>query len=50
MPKSRYADVNLLDIISRLDLPNDKARQAVENAWHQARKAGRLESWLAMDA
>ena len=50
MPKSRYADVNLLDIISKLDLPNDKARQAVENAWHQARKAGRLESWLALPA
>ena len=50
MPKSRYADVNLLDIISRLYLPNDKARQAVENAWNEARKAGRLELWLEMDA
>ena len=50
MPKSRYADINLLDLISRLDLPNDKARQAVENAWQQARKAGKLESWLALPA
>jgi hypothetical protein len=48
--KSRYADINLVDVISRLDLPNDKARQAVENAWQKARKAGTLESWLAMDA
>ena len=38
------------DVISRLDLSNDKARQAVRNAWYQARKAGRLEFWLAMDA
>ena len=47
-PKSRYADINLAEVISRLDLPNDKARQAVENAWNQARKAGKLESWLAL--
>ena len=32
VPKSRYADINLAEVISRLDLPNDKARQAVENA------------------
>ncbi len=50
MPKSRYADINLPDIISRLDLSNDKARKAVENAWHEAHKAGKLEFWLAMDA
>ena len=40
----------MTEIILRLDLPNDKARQAVENAWHQARKAGKLESWLALPA
>ena len=50
MPKSRYADINLTEIISRLNLPNDNARQAVENAWHQARKAGTLESWLVLPA
>ena len=49
-PKSRYAEIDLTEIISRLNLPNDNARQTVENAWHQARKAGRLELWLAMDA
>ena len=49
-PKSRYAEIDLTEIISRLILPNDNARQTVENAWHQARKAGRLELWLAMDA
>ncbi len=40
----------MTEIISRLNLPNDNARQAVENAWHQARKAGTLESWLVLPA
>ena len=40
----------MTEIITRLDLPNDKARQAVENDWHQARKAGKLESWLELPA
>ncbi len=38
------------EIISRLDRSNDNARQAVENAWHQAHKADKLESWLALPA
>ena len=49
-PKSRYAEIDLTEIIPRLNLPNDNARQTVENAWHQARRAGKLESWLALPA
>ncbi len=49
-PKSRYMEIDLTEIISRLNLPNDNGRQAVENAWHQVHKAGTLESWLALPA
>ncbi len=38
----------MTEIISRLNLTNDKARQEVVNAWHQARKAGTLKSLLEL--
>lgn len=45
-PISRYALIELTAIIARLNLPNDVARQEVEDAYQDARKLGKLDEWI----
>ncbi len=49
IPKSRYAEINLTEIISRLNLQNDN-KKVVENAWNLALLASKLDSWLGLPA
>ena len=42
-PISRYANIDLTVIIERLNLPNDDARQEVENAFKRACRRGKLD-------
>ena len=47
---SRYANIDLTAIIERLNLPNDEARQAVENAFQKALRRGTLDEWIERPA
>ena len=43
---SRYDNIDLTTIIERLNLPDDEARQAVENAFQKAHRRGTLDEWI----
>ena len=47
---SRYANIDLTAIIERLNLPDDEARQAVENAFQKAQRRGKLDEWIEQPA
>ena len=47
---SRYANIDLTAIIERLNLPNDDARQEVENAFKRACRRGKLDKWIDRSA
>ena len=47
---SRYDTIDLSTIIERLNLPDDGARQAVENAFKKAQRRGKLDEWIERSA
>ena len=47
---SRYANIDLTTIIERLNLPDNEARQAVENAFQKALRRGTLDEWIERPA
>ena len=47
---SRYANIDLTAIIERLNLPDDEARQEVENAFKKSQKRGKLDEWIRRSA